>query len=123
MDIMKLFESDITKFSKIEDAVVALAKMLHGLIPILSTHGEILIGHLVRRIDNKMLRPDWTVENQEYQIMRLKTVLQNVEAFSTAMSFEQTKHHLYHSIFDERNEINRVGPRGFTDYLFGEETM
>ena len=123
MDIMKLFESDITKFTKIEDAVVALAKMLHGLIPILSTHGEILIGHLVRRIDNKMLRPDWTVEDQQYQIMRLKTVLQNVEAFSTAMSFEQTKHHLYHSIFDERNQINRVGPRGFTDYLFGEETM
>ena len=123
MDIMKLFESDITRFSTIEDAVVALAKMLHGLIPILSTHGEILIGHLVRRTDNKLLRPDWTVENQTYQIMRLKTVLQNIEAFSTAMSFEQTKHHLYHSIFDERNEINRVGARGFVDYLFGSETM
>lgn len=123
MDIMKLFESDITRFPTIEDAVVALANMLHGLIPILSTHGEILIGHLVRRVDNKLLRPDWTVENQEYQIMRLKTVLQNIEAFSTAMSFEQTKHHLYHSIFDERNEINRVGPRGFVDYLFGEETL
>ena len=123
MDIMKLFESEITKFERIEDAVVALAKMLHGLIPILSTHGEILIGHLVRREDNKLLRPDWTVPDQKYQIMRLKTVLQNIEAFSTAMSFEQTKHHLYHSIFDERNQINRVGPRGFVDYLFGEETM
>lgn len=123
MDIMKLFESDITRFTTIEDAVVALAKMLHGLIPILSTHGEILIGHLIRRVDNKLLRPDWTVENQEYQIMRLKTVLQNIEAFSTAMSFEQTKHHLYHSIFDERNAINRVGVRGFVDYLFGEETL
>lgn len=123
MDIMKLFESDITRFATIEDAVVALAKMLHGLIPILSTHGEILIGHLIRRIDNKLLRPDWSQENQEYQIMRLKTVLQNIEAFSTAMSFEQTKHHLYHSIFDERNSINRVGVRGFVDYLFGEQTL
>lgn len=123
MDIMKLFESDITRFETIEDAVVALANMLHGLIPILSTHGEILIGHLVRREDNKLLRPDWTVPDQKYQIMRLKTVLQNIEAFSTAMSFEQTKHHLYHSIFDERNQVNRVGPRGFVDFLFGEETM
>lgn len=123
MDIMKLFESDITRFATIEDAVVALAKMLHGLIPILSTHGEILIGHLIRRVDNKLLRPDWSQENQEYQIMRLKTVLQNIEAFSTAMSFEQTKHHLYHSIFDERNSINRVGVRGFVDYLFGEQTL
>lgn len=123
MDIMKLFESDITRFATIEDAVVALAKMLHGLIPILSTHGEILIGHLIRRVDNKLLRPDWSQENQEYQIMRLKTVLQNIEAFSTAMSFEQTKHHLYHSIFDERNAINRVGERGFVDYLFGAGTL
>lgn len=123
MDIMKLFESDITRFATIEDAVVALAKMLHGLIPTLSTHGEILIGHLVRRLDNKLLRPDWTVENQEYQIMRLKTVLQNIEAFSTAMSFEQTKHHLYHDIFDKRNATNRVGPRSFVDYMFGQENM
>lgn len=123
MEIMKLFESDITKYPTIEDAVVSLANMLHGLIPILSTHGEILIGHLVRRIDNKMLRPDWRVEDQQYQIMRLKSVLQNVEAFSTAMSFEQTKHHLYHSIFDERNDIHRVGPHGFVDYIFGEETL
>lgn len=123
MDIMKLFESDITRFTTIEDAIVRLAEMLHGVIPILSTHGEILIGHLVRREDNKLLRPDWSVENQTYQIMRLKTVLQNIEAFSTAMSFEQTKHHLYHSIFDERNKIKRVGARGFIDYLFGEETL
>ena len=70
-----------------------------------------------------MLRPNWLVEDQKYQIMRLKTALQNIESFSTAIAFEQTKHHLYHSIFDERNEIHRVGPRSFTDYLFGEETL
>lgn len=122
MDIMRLFESDITRFDKVEDVVVALANMCHGVIPILSTHGEILIGHHLRRVDNRLLRPDWLVPDQEYQIMRLKTALQNIEAFSTAMSFEQTKHHLLHSIFDERNAINRVGPRGFTDYLFGEES-
>lgn len=122
MDIMKLFESDISRFEKIEDVVVALANMCHGVIPILSTHGEILIGHHVRRVDNKLLRPDWTVPDQQYQIMRLKTALQNIESFSTAMSFEQTKHHLLHTIFDERNEINRVGVRGFTDFMFGEES-
>ena len=123
MDIMKLFESDITKFQTISEIVMALARMCHGLIPILSTHGEILIGHQIRSVENRLLRPDWTVPDQQYQIMRLKTVLQNIESFSTAMSFEQTKHHLYHSIFDERNEINRVGPRGFIDFMFGEETL
>lgn len=123
MDIMRLFESDISKYTRIEDAVIKLASMCHNLIPILSTHGEILIGHLIRSEDNRLLRPDWTVPDQKYQIMRLKTVLQNIEAISTALSFEQTKHHLYHSIFDERNEINRVGPRGFIDFIFGEEVL
>lgn len=123
MDIMHLFESDISKFEHIEDVVDALSHMCYKLIPILSTHGEILIGHHIRSMDNRLLRPNWLVPDQKYQIMRLKTVLQNVESFATAMSFEQTKHHLYHSIFDERNEINRVGARSFSDYIFGSETL
>lgn len=123
MDIMHLFESDISKFERVEDVVDALSHMCYKLIPILSTHGEILIGHHIRSMDNRLLRPDWLVPDQKYQIMRLKTVLQNVESFATAMSFEQTKHHLYHSIFDERNEINRVGARSFSDYIFGSETL
>ena len=56
-------------------------------------------------------------------MLRLKTALQNTEAVTTALSFEQTKHHLLHAIFDERNKINRVGPRSFADYLFGSETL
>ena len=121
MDIMKLFESDISHFDKIEDVVDRLAHMCYGIIPILSTHGELLIGHHARRVDNKLLRPDWLVPDQQYQLMRLKTALQNIESFTTAMSFEQTKHHLLHTIFDERNGINRVGVRSFHDFIFGEE--
>ena len=121
MDIMHLFELDITKFEKVEDIVTRLAHMTHNLIPILSTHGEILIGHHLRSIDNKLLRPNWLVPDQKYQIMRLKTVLQNTESFTTALAFEQTKHHLLHTIFDERNAIKRVGVRSFHDYMFGEE--
>ena len=121
MDIMRLFELDITKFEKVEDIVNALAHMCHGLIPILSTHCEILIGHHLRSVENKLLRPNWLIPDQKYQIMRLKTVLQNSEAFTTALAFEQTKHHLLHTIFDERNGIKRVGVRSFHDYIFGEE--
>lgn len=121
MDIMHLFELDITKFEKVEDIVTRLAHMVHNLIPILSTHGEILIGHHLRSVDNKLLRPNWLVPDQKYQIMRLKTVLQNTESFTTALAFEQTKHHLLHTIFDERNAIKRVGVRSFHDYMFGEE--
>lgn len=121
MDIMHLFELDITKFERVEDIVTRLAHMVHNLIPILSTHGEILIGHHLRSVDNKLLRPNWLVPDQKYQIMRLKTVLQNTESFTTALAFEQTKHHLLHTIFDERNAIKRVGVRSFHDYMFGEE--
>ena len=89
----------------------------------MSTHGEIIIGKLLRSIDNKLLRPNFLEPDVPYQMLRLKTALQNTEAVTTALSFEQTKHHLLHSIFDERNKINRVGPRSFADYLFGSETL
>jgi hypothetical protein len=121
MNIMKLFENEITRFEKVEDAVVALMHLLHGIIPIYSTHGEIIIGHLLRDVDNRILRPNWLVENQKYQILRLKTALQNIESPTTAIAFEQTRHQLLHSIFDERNRINRVGVRSFSDYQFGED--
>ena len=123
MNIMKLLENDITKFSTIEDAVTELTHLIHGILPIFSVHGEIIIGHLVRSIENKLLRPNWTQKDPQYQIMRLKTALANHESVTVALAFEQTRHHLLHQIFDERNKINRVGPRSFEDYLFGVERL
>ena len=122
-DIMRLFETNITKFDKVEDVVVALMNMLHGLIPIMSTHGEIIIGKLLRDVENKSLRPNFLIPDVPYQMLGLKTALQNSEAITTALSFEQTRHHLLHAIFDKRNDINRVGPRSFADYMFGEEVL
>lgn len=119
MNIMKLLENEISKFETIEAAVSELTHLMHGIIPILSVHGEIIIGHLIRSVENKLLRPDWTKPDPEYQIMRLKTALTNHESVSIALAFEQTRHHLLHQIFDDRNEIKRVGPRSFEDYLFG----
>ena len=51
--------------------------------------------------------------------MRLKTALANHESVTVALAFEQTRHQVLHAIFDERNKINRVGPRSFEDFLFG----
>jgi hypothetical protein len=123
MNIMKLLENDITKFDTIEGAVTELTHLIHGILPIFSVHGEIIIGHLVRSIENKLLRPNWTKPDPAYQIMRLKTALANHESVTVALAFEQTRHHLLHQIFDERNKINRVGPRSFEDYLFGVERL
>jgi hypothetical protein len=123
MNIKNLFESDITKFDTIADVVVRLMQLMYGTIPLLSTHGEVILKHLIRDVDKRMLRPDWTVEDQKYQFMRLKTALQNIESFTTAMAYEQNRHHLLDRVFDERNEINRVGVHSFEDYIFGEETI
>ena len=120
MNIMKLLENEIAKFDKIEDAVKELTNLVYGIIPILSVHGEIIIGHLVRSTENKLLRPNWLEKDPPYQLMRLKTALTNHESVTVALAFEQTRHHLLHQIFDERNKINRVGARSFEDYLFGE---
>ena len=123
MNIMKLLENDITKFDNISDAVKELTDLAYGLIPILSVHGEIIIGHLIRSTENKLLRPNWLEKDPPYQIMRLKTALTNHESVTVALAFEQTRHHLLHQIFDDRNKINRVGVRSFEDYLFGESML
>lgn len=123
MNIMKLLENDIAKFDNISDAVKELTDLTYGLIPILSVHGEIIIGHLIRSTENKLLRPNWLEKDPPYQIMRLKTALTNHESVTVALAFEQTRHHLLHQIFDDRNKINRVGVRSFEDYLFGENML
>ena len=122
MNIMKLFETEVSKISKIEDAVTILMNLLYGVIPILSTHGEIILGKLMRQVDSNMLRPNFLEPDVPYKLIRLKAALENTESVTTALSFEKPKKHILGAIFNERNDINRVGVRSFTDYLYGEET-
>lgn len=119
--IMRLFENEISKYNSIEEVVKVLTNLLYKTIGLLSVHGEIIISHLIRDIDNKLLRPDWLVPDQKYQLLNLKTALTNSESFTSAMSFQETRHHLLDKIFDKRNAVKRVGPSSFADYLFGEE--
>lgn len=123
LDIMKLFESEISRFESVEEVVDRLMELLDGNIPIYSVHGELIISKHLRRIDNKLLRPNWCNPGEQYQILRLKTALQNIESVTTALSFEQTRYHLLQTIFDDRNLINRVGPRSFADFSFGYENL
>jgi hypothetical protein len=74
-------------------------------------------------MDNKLLRPNFLIPDVPYQMLKLTTALQNIEAASTALAYAQTRHHLLHRIFDERNVIKRVGPHSFADYMFGEELL
>ncbi len=120
-NIMKFFVSNAAKFDSIGEAVSALMKLLDGLIPIFSVHGEIIIGKLLRAKGDRIRRPNWLNPDEEYQILPLKTALGNAESPATSLSFERAGNQLLSSIFDERNKINRVGVRGFSDYIFGED--
>jgi hypothetical protein len=122
-NLNRLFESNMSKYTSFEEVVSTLTHLLYKTIPILSVHGEIIIGHLARRPDNKLLRPNWLNENEPYQLLNLKDALRNTESITQALAFENTRHHLLYPIFDERNKINRVGPISFTDFLFGEEVL
>ena len=126
MNIMKLFEpgdNGISKYDRIEDVVMVLMNMLHKNIDVLSTHGEIMLAQLIRRVDNKLLKPDWTKEDPEYVMLTLKMALQNSESSTIGLAFEQSRHHMLDMIVEERNKINRVGPRSFCDFIFGEEYL
>ena len=123
MEIMSLIETKISKYNNISDVVDTLSHLIYKIIPILSVHGEIIIGHLVRSTENKLLRPDWTQPDPPYELVRLNTALTNHESVTVALAFEQTRHHILHQIFNERNRINRVGPRSFEDFLFGIDTL
>ena len=100
-----------------------LMHLLDGIIPIFSTHGEIVIGHLLRAADSKVKRPNWLNEDEPYQILPLKTALGASESATTSLAFERAGNQLLSTIFDLRNEINRVGVRSFSDYQFGETTL
>ena len=125
MNIMNLFESGISRHNNISEVVVELMNLMYGTIPLLSVHGEIILRDLIRDTNNRLLRPNWLkeIKDEEYQLTRLKTALQNIESFTTALAFEKTRHHLADRIFDERTAINRCGPSSFTDFFFGQETM
>ena len=123
MNIMKFFTSNASKAESVEEAVVSLMHLLDGIIPIFSTHGEIIIGHLLRDPNNKVKRPNWLNEDEPYQILPLKTALGSAEAATTSLAFERAGNQLLSSIFDMRNEINRVGVRSFSDYQFGETIL
>ena len=123
MEIMNLIETGISKYNNISDVVDTLSHLTYKIIPTLSVHNEIIISHLIRSTENKLLRPDWTQPSPSYELIRLKTALTNHESVTVALAFEQTRHHILHAIFDERNNINRVGPRSFEDFLFGGDTL
>ena len=123
MNIMKFFTSNASKMDKVEDAVVSLMRLMDGIIPIFSVHGEIIIGKLLRAIDSRVKRPNWLNPDEPYQILPLKSVLGASEGATTALAFERSGDQLLKSIFDTRNEINRVGVRAFSDFMFGEDSL
>lgn len=119
LKMMHLLDNNIVKYDNVSDVVTELYHLLDGTIPLLSTHGEIIIGCLLRNHENPMRRPNWLNYDEPYQMVRVKTALSNTDSFTEAVASEQTNHHLRHAVFDRRNTINKIGARSFIDFLFG----
>lgn len=117
--MMHLLENNISKYENVSDVVTELYHLYDGTIPLLSTHGEIIIRCLLRNPDNLMKRPNWLNYDEPYAMVRVKTALSNTDSFTAAVASEQTSHHIRHAVFDERNRINKIGARNFIDFFFG----
>lgn len=120
MDIRRLIEFELPKMDSMEEAVARLNHYTHNLIPVLAVHNEVVIGRHLRRPDNVLLRPNWKNPDEPYKIFRLRSALENIESVATAYSFEKPYDQTHKRIFDERNKINRVGPRSFSDFMYGQ---
>lgn len=123
MAIMQLFENRMSSYEKIEDVVNDLDDLFVGTIPLLSTHGEIMIRNHIRARENRMHRPDWLKPDPAYQLLNLKLALQNSESVATGLASEHTKAQLMQSIAETRENIKTVGPRSFIDFMLGEEML
>ena len=119
LKMMHLLDNNIVNYDNVSDVVTELYHLMEGTIPLLSTHGEIIISCLLRNRDNVMKRPNWLNYDEPYQMVRVKTALSNTDSFTEAVASEQTNHHLRHAVFDKRNQINKIGARSFIDFLFG----
>ena len=119
-DIRNLIEFQLHKMTSIDEACSKINHMTHGLIPVLAAHNDLIIGRHVRRPDNTLLRPNWLNPDEPYTILRLRSALENIESASTAYSFEKPYDQTHKKIFDERNKINRVGPRSYADFTYGQ---
>ena len=120
MDIRRLIEYELPKIETMEEAVSKLNHYTYNLIPILAVHNEVIIGRHLRSVENPLLRPNWLNPDEPYKILRLRGALETVESITTAYSFEKPYDQTHKKIFDERNKINRVGARSFSDFLFGQ---
>lgn len=119
-NIKRLIENELPKMNSMEEAVSKLNHYTHGIIPLLAVHNEVIIGRHLRRPDNKLLRPNWLNPDEPYEILRLRSALEYIESIATAYSFEKPYEQTHKKIFDERNKINRVGARSFSDFMYGQ---
>jgi len=85
-----------------------LETLLHNLgeggMHLSSVHAETIISNQIRSTDFILDRPDWSVPNQKYRILALKTALTNHPSISVTMAFEGIKAALYNPLTFKKNK-------------------
>lgn len=74
-----------------------------GGMSLTSVHAETIISNQIRSVDNILDKPDWSVPNQRYRILALKTALTNHPSISVVMAFEGIKAALYNPLTFKKN--------------------
>lgn len=77
-----------------------------------SIHVENIIREILRQPENITKRPDWSIDNPEYQILRVSDAIMNSDSVIISLAFEKVKKQLY-----EPSTYEKCAP-SFLDQLF-----
>lgn len=88
--------------------------VMEGGLNTISVHLEVLLRNQLRAADNIFKLPDWTVANEDYQLLTLNDALTNNPSITVSMSYQKLSKVLYNPLSYKKDGTS------FLDLLFME---
>lgn len=73
-----------------------------------AVHAETILSNQIRHDKLILEKPDWSVPHQSYQLLALRTALNNTPCISVAMAYEGIKAMLYNPLTFKKNKASRL---------------
>ena len=89
--------------------------VIEGGLNTISIHLEVILSNQIRAIDDILQTPDWTVKNDDYQLITLNDALTYNPSITTTMSYQKLSKTLYSPLSFRKNKPS------FLDLLFMEK--